>query len=87
MIYGLPNGPWGFDATGTPANMFYSNAPYFTFGADPYAATVGNNASGTTSIPFVPLIFAEGPSLWADSMLSAGALSAGLRCDTGFYYC
>lgn len=85
MTMGLPIGPWSFN-NGVPQHTFYSDATYFSFGGWPNTATVGNNASGTTSIPFVPLIFSEGPSLWADSMLSAGSLSAGLRCDTGYYY-
>lgn len=84
----VPFGPWGFNAGGAPQNMYFTDAPYFSFGPRPYTATVGNNSAGTTSIPFVPLIFDNSNSLWADSMLAAGQLSASLRGnDFSSYYC
>lgn len=83
----VPFGPWGFNSAGVPQNMYLTEAPYFSFGPAPYTATVGNNAAGTTSIPFVPLIFDDSQGLWADSMLTAGALSASLRGNGGLYYC
>lgn len=84
MTAGIPNGPWGFNDGGYPTNTYFQNAPYFTFGAEPYRATVPNSADGTTNMPFVPLIFMDSP--WADSMLAAADTSAALRSNYGIFY-
>lgn len=84
MTTGIPNGPWGFNAGGTPVNSYFADAPYFTFGAEPYRATISNSVNGTTNMPFVPLIFMDSP--WADSMLATAETSAALRSNYGIFY-
>ncbi len=84
MTTGIPNGPWGFNAGGQPTSTYFTEAPYFTFGAEPYRATVANSVDGTTNMPFVPLIFMDSP--WADSMLASADTSAALRSNYGIFY-
>lgn len=88
-----PYGPWSSE-NGTPTRQYnpqytapdYQPATFFTFGPEPYAATVANCANGTTSIPFVPLIFDESHNSWADSMLSTAQLSASIRANSGMFW-
>lgn len=88
-----PYGPWSF-VGGTPTQVLnpdysdpsYKPAEFFSFGPVPYQATVAHSASGTTSVPFVPLIFDETPNVWADSMLSAAQLSASVRANNSLFW-
>lgn len=88
-----PYGPWSFN-NGVPTPAFnpqytapnYQPATFFTFGPSPHSATIANCANGTTSIPFVPLIFDETPNVWADSMLSTAQLSASVRANSGIFW-
>lgn len=79
-------GPWGFDNSGTPAPMNIYQAPYFSFGPYPSTATIANSPDGTIGMSYGSLLFDEAPNLWADSMLSAGVLSAAGRGNLDYLY-
>lgn len=88
-----PYGPWSF-YNGVPTQVLnpdyhnpnYQAPTYFSFGPVPYQATIAHSASGTTSLPFVPLIFDETPNVWADSALSTAALSASVRSSNSLFW-
>lgn len=80
-----PLGPWGFDSSGAATPMYFSSAPFFTFGPYPNSASIPNTITGATDIPFVPLIFDYSNSTWADSMLSTAQLVSGIHSTKAMF--
>ena len=88
-----PYGPWTLDGRGITQEInpqyndpHYQPPTFFSFGPDPYRATISHSASGTTTLPYVPLLFDESPNVWADSMLSTAELSASVRANNNMFW-
>ncbi len=72
VSFPVPYGPWGYDpATGAPQHQYFQDSTFFSFGPAPYTGTIANTIDGALSVPFVPLIFDDTGSIWADCQLGA----------------